>query len=392
MLHKFVVNNFLSIGENVVFNPNSGINLFYGENAAGKTNFLLAFSILRDCILSEDYDRQISVPKNVFMDSSENTSFYVDFTYENQRVEYVVEMDNDRKISEELVVSGEAIFKYESGQLEILNLSDVETERLMSYKLDNRSILSILFKEFNLHDERMSTLLTTVYKWFKECIVDLDNVLSENEFGEMYNALNDEKKSEFLLLCRQFNLTLFDVFVKEEKRQVPEKLRQTLSALSDSPGRREIPIEIDDYEVFFLHSSDKKISYNMESSGTKKLIGFILKIFSSRGKLILCDEFDDSFHYEVSHALLKMFQDNGNQVVLTTHSLEYLDNKDFGKRAFWFVEKDREEKSSLFCLADIQGVRSDERHNWKKMYQSYRFGAYPKKIGVSYGSEHTTIS
>lgn len=392
MLHKFVVNNFLSIGENVVFNPNSSINLFYGENAAGKTNFLLAFSSMRNCILADDYKSQISVPKNLFMDSSEYTSFYVDFTHENQRVEYAIEMDDDRKVSEILVVSGEEIFKYENERLEVLNLSEVETERLESYKLYNRSILSILFKEFNLQDEKMSSLLTTVYKWFEESIVDLDETLSENEFGEMYNALSDERKSEFLLLCRKFNLALFDVVVKKEKRQVPEKIVQQLTALNDALGRHGIPTEIDSYDVFFLHSNDKKINYTMESSGTKKLIGFMLKMFSSRGKLILCDEFDDSFHHEVSCALLKMFQDNENQVILTTHSLEYLDNKNFGKRAFWFVEKDREEKSSLFCLDDIQGVRNDERHNWKKMYKSYRFGAYPKKIGVSYGSEHAEIS
>ena len=77
-------------------------------------------------------------------------------------------------------------------------------------------------------------------------------------------------------------------------------------------------------------SGRRVISINAESDGTKEMVIIALTILLRRteSKVILIDEFDDSFHLDLSKALLDVFntKENINQFILTIHELQLMDH------------------------------------------------------------------
>lgn len=90
-------------------------------------------------------------------------------------------------------------------------------------------------------------------------------------------------------------------------------------------------------------SGRRVISINAESDGTKEMVIIALTILLRRteSKVILIDEFDDSFHLDLSKALLDVFntKENINQFILTTHELQLMDYH-LWKDQINFVEKE----------------------------------------------------
>lgn len=128
-------------------------------------------------------------------------------------------------------------------------------------------------------------------------------------------------------------------------------------------------------------SGRRVISINAESDGTKEMVIIALTILLRRteSKVILIDEFDDSFHLDLSKALLDVFntKENINQFILTTHELQLMDHH-LRKDQINFVEKEYSGNSNLFSLFDFNSEslkRADI--SYVKRYLSGQFGAAP---------------
>ena len=97
-------------------------------------------------------------------------------------------------------------------------------------------------------------------------------------------------------------------------------------------------------------------------------------------RVIVMDEFDDSFHLSLTNALLNIInsESNTNQFIFTTHNLNLLDSN-LRVDQIYMTEKDFLGKTDLYSLFDfneIQGVsRSDI--SFIKRYLNGQFGALP---------------
>ena len=73
-----------------------------------------------------------------------------------------------------------------------------------------------------------------------------------------------------------------------------------------------------------------------------------------------------------------------SQFILITHDDGLLGpDLELHKDQVWLIEKDDRERSSLYCLSQIDGVRQDAR--WDKQYVEGRYGAVPLDIGIDLG-------
>lgn len=98
------------------------------------------------------------------------------------------------------------------------------------------------------------------------------------------------------------------------------------------------------------------------------------------GATLIIDELSLHLHPELSHFLLRLFNDptvnlRGAQLIFTTHDVTLMDEKVIRRDQIWFVEKE-DNSSILYSLADIKGVRKEiDIQQW---YMNGRFGAVPK--------------
>ncbi|MGL4663228.1 MAG: AAA family ATPase, partial [Culicoidibacterales bacterium] len=366
------------------FEPNTekgATNIIYGENGAGKTTVISAISLLRTMALGYQ-SRFITGAHNLFIKDTEIT-FYIEVDLGNEEsFEYILICSQGEKYNEIINYCKKTIIDQRTG--EFVDLTEVEKERLNTYKLNNKSILDILVNDFEIKNKDLKEILGKIYNWFKTGLVSIGR-MDEQDFAQMFQEAN--KKEEFLLLCKKFNLPIYDVNITSEKKEKPSQLIEIEKIMRSESDIDKI-VEV--FDVSFIHKDGVPITYDMESSGTKKLVSYFIQVLISPNAVLLVDEFDISLHIELSKALIEFFQENGNQFITTTHNLFHLEEKSYSPSAFWFIEKNEDECTELYSLKDIEGInlRGDKRQNWRKMYQDFRFGAYPKRIvGVSDSNE-----
>jgi len=142
------------------------------------------------------------------------------------------------------------------------------------------------------------------------------------------------------------------------------------------------------YKITMYHSAaedGKKVTsvpfdFEQESDGTKKIFSLsaLWLFFSQGGNRIFFDELDEKLHPLLTRRLIEMFNNeknnNGAQLIFTTHDASLLDKSLFRRDQIWFTEMSEDGSSDLFSLWDFK-ARKDE--NIMKGYMSGRYGAIP---------------
>ena len=120
----------------------------------------------------------------------------------------------------------------------------------------------------------------------------------------------------------------------------------------------------------------------MESSGTKKMMLVALTLLDSlhMDRVIVMDEFDDSFHLSLTQTLLNIInsESNTNQFIFTSHNLNLLDSK-LRVDQIYLIEKDFLGKTEVYSLFDFNGINGVSRNDisFAKRYLKGQFGALP---------------
>ena len=92
------------------------------------------------------------------------------------------------------------------------------------------------------------------------------------------------------------------------------------------------------------------------------------------------DELDSNFHPALLIKLVRIFNDSkvntGNsQLLFTTHDTNLLDPSVMRRDQFYFTEKDANDATKLYSLADLKGIRNDA--DFAKQYLAGYYGALP---------------
>ena len=122
-----------------------------------------------------------------------------------------------------------------------------------------------------------------------------------------------------------------------------------------------------------------------ESAGNKKifdLAGVLLMAFNMENTpfLIIIDEIDSNFHPSLLIKLIKMFNDpkinkNNSQLLFTSHDTNLMSPSIMRRDQFYFAEKQEDESTRLYSLADLRGIRNDA--DFAKQYLAGYYGALP---------------
>jgi AAA15 family ATPase/GTPase len=124
---------------------------------------------------------------------------------------------------------------------------------------------------------------------------------------------------------------------------------------------------------------------NNESSGTQKmfdLAGLLLTAFKLKeSPLIILDELDSNFHPSLLIKLIESFNNttintSNAQLLFSSHDTELMSPSILRRDQIYFTEKDYENATRLFSLAELKGIRNDA--DFARQYLAGFYGALPK--------------
>lgn len=386
--------------------------VIYGANAAGKSNLVRAIRFAQE-LIEHGAGPMKRIALNQFRFTSEerrSSSFEFRFMAGGRVFVYGFELTADAVIEEWLSITSEKgkevdVFTRTGQDISIKDLkgfgdfSKVSLQALKALEqLGTRPNQLLLNKIVDLDSDKRGELLDLVVWWFVDC---LTVIAPEASFGAMIELLDDDP--DFRHFAGEFLSSVgtgiggLDVEQAEiDADKLPKPIVETLQSqdvevtpIAVGPGMSlyldpDDPTKIIRRNLAARHrvkDDDYALSFSEESDGTQRFLHLLPALYHlKRGcKVFVIDEMDRSLHPLLSHALLKFFVEvcprACQQMIVTTHETHLLDQELLRRDEIWFAEKDDQQQTKLYSLADMSGVRKDLRI--ERGYLHGRFGGIP---------------
>ena len=350
------------------------IAVIYGPNGGGKTVVINSFRFLRAKILDIDHSAKGSEENNEY----EQISFLFDRTYSKSptgwcvsfitagyEYKYLLAILGNQVSAESLhaknLETGEfdMLFEREYGKIELgETFSDIQAGNVKA----ELPLLSFISKLYS-HEH-----ILNIIRWFKGITV-IDNAGS---VAERFIYFPDDKdddsfKSEFYRLLHSMGIQIDGMRVSK-----------------DSEGKVQNIFTVYNYSDNEIH-----IEFKHESSGTQKIFSFLRYVVRAiqEGRPIFIDELDAKLHPKLLEVIISLFTNpkvnqNGAQLIITSHDLHILNNKYLRRDEIWFAAKSDDFSSHLYSLSDFKKISSNgnktrKDENYAKQYLEGRYGADP---------------
>lgn len=392
MIREFWVENFLSIKERQTIsfeskmkaderyfavdmgwsNRVNKLGIFYGANASGKSNMLLAIQTVFHLLTHAQTARTAPVPSRppFALSKEKPTSMFVSF-YANQiRYDYSVVYNAHHIVSERLEWypnKSKSLFyerKYTSDDLQSyikfggsLELSPKTEDVFVQNTLNNHTVLSVFEKNALGPDAKP---IADLYHWISEHVVTTFQLGKMKLADQIRQVIGDKRQKNFyLMMLGQADFNITDFFL------------QTLSS-----GEEKVVFVCKAEEGHFELGEDE------QSAGTLKFISFLPLLYQliMDEKIVIIDEIDESLHDELLAYVMQIYILNSkhSQLLFTSQEITLLMDELLNEHRYlaFFVEKDKASASSEYTRGDEFGL-----HKNLSLYHSYcngRIGALPE--------------
>ena len=352
--------------------------VIYGPNAGGKSTVLRAFQTMRDLVVASSFiETRGKFPVPFLLDTvscEEPTTFEASFLHEGHFFQYGFSCLKGRILEEYL-------FEYRTSRRTRLfeRCYDRESDRdvytfgksLRGPKnlWRNATQGSFLFlpRAVQLNSAQLRPLWA---RNFSRILVF--NRLVRSSINVFLKQIRDNAslKANICSFLRSGDMDIKDIVIRENPF-VPE---------SDEAR----------YFLSFIHETaqgDVALPASAESDGMMQLVYYLVPLLQAleRGGLIAIDELDTSLHPLLVRHVVEVFQSPGTnparagnaaQLIFTTHDTSLLQDMEtvFRRDQIWFVEKDADQASRLYSLAEF---KTEEGVNHSLAYLHGLYGALP---------------
>lgn len=314
--------------------------LFFGNNAVGKTNVILALSTLRYILNTGKFP-----DPRWFNWYNTQMGFELVVSKGRDYYEYKIKINRDGYIvSEALLKNEENIFTFDSNILQS-ELLDNKIEEIYSIRSTSPVLLKLkdfIHKEYDEFMEavkKISVVITNSY--------DLDDKGLRYEFSEITKQKIETNKALALELLQQIDSSIVDISFK----------------LYD--------LEEKTYEIYlhrYSRRENNNIKHNIadESSGVKKIVSLLAKLLSIYdGETLVIDELDSSISTRSLMLIYNNMINNGRnrsgQLIVSTHNLELLNLDLFAPEQIYILSKNDCLSTEINSLADFDLRSSNKR-------------------------------
>jgi AAA15 family ATPase/GTPase len=377
-------NNVLSIEDTQLFKT---IGL-YGANASGKSNIIKALVYFVKTITNEpssESNMSSLCDPFLYQDTDEDSFFQITLMVDNKKFRYGFTVKQnaynsdsiDEKISKEIITSEWLFGTKEKNMGEFFTR---KKNKIGNEKLPNNDKIPPLSYEHTLYLTHAAAfdkngVCQKVRNFFTGYVVsNLYNNHEDFRWLSIHYLKSENQKKEFLNLLSSFNLRYEDAILQEDEEASKKKV---------------FPQNKISFSRNYINSSNELlgISLNLqknESSGTQKLFdlaGLLLRAYSlSRPALIIIDEIDSNFHPYLLIKLIEFFNNpsinkSNSQLLFTSHDTNLMSPSIMRRDQFYFTEKNEDNSTRLYSLADLRGIRNDA--DFAKQYLAGYYGALP---------------
>ena len=351
--------------------------VIYGPNAGGKSTVLRALQTMFNMVISsasiETNGKIFPIPF-LLDDVSRKapTAFEVSFLHEGRRYQYGFSCQEDRILEEYL-------FEYKSSR---------------PTTLFNRC--------YDREDDKYIYTFTKSLRGAKK--VWRDATQRDVLFFSRAAQLNSEQlfplfKDIFisLFVFNKFLRIPFNIFLKQIfnnttlKENICNFIKSTDINIKDIVIQEELTEQNSDnteksYFLSFVHTTEYgevSLPAWAESDGTMQLFYYLTPLLDiiDLGGVLAIDELDASLHPLMVRHIVELFQSpktnpKGAQLIFTTHDTSLLQDMEtlFRCDQVWFVEKDANQASHLYSLAEFQ---TEKDENFSLSYLHGLYGGIP---------------
>jgi AAA15 family ATPase/GTPase len=398
------------LSEYYIVEPIPGLKLLkllviYGPNASGKSTLLEAIEFLRELSLNPVSDKNDELAFQPFLfdlaSKSEKSSIQIAFLINKVRYNYSVEFTQQYILNEKLQYYPKnrvADFYTRTTDIEnkvskisfggTLKVNNKELAVIEGNTLWNNTVLGA-FNKTNVNIPALNTIIN----WFNETLMSSIRPTT-NLFNWTSDKIQDDSnfKKGILELLKKADVQIDDIDIKTTQRDLDDETLNRLAAWSISEKQKKQLLKdkkITTRDIFFKHTvkeDGKSTSYelinNMESRGTLRYYGLsgILNTLINAKKIITIDELETSLHPELMKHFVLVYLANStsSQLMITTHSLSLLEDKDIIRNdAIWFTEKKENGTTDLYSLADFDTSIIRKGSSIINSYKTGKLGAKP---------------
>lgn len=418
MLLQFTVNNFKSIKDTVIFSMATVVKdssnsfqigkfellkstVIYGANASGKSNFLKAMNFMSSMVLNHSKIMQSTDildhhPFKLSTDTEDSSStFEIVCFIDDIKYRYGFEADKDTVYEEWLYASTVG----KEAKLFHRYLDDSDYVNSIKFKEGykffdkNKSKIDVLKNQLFIWkcDQNDGTVAKGILNWFSKInYIESANIqdISSEDIAQM-----KEKKFKSLMtsLIKTADIGIDNFIIEEkiisremvEKMFLPDVLKKQIienKGVVSSIHRKTYHNKYDENNVvtgqvtFDLH--------NEESQGTRKLFNLSVPILNAlrEGEVLIIDELDASLHPMLTKHLIQLFHNEATntkkaQLIFSTHDTNMISQELFKKDQVWLTQKDRYGSTNIYSLAEIKGIKKNEK--LERQYMKGRYGGVP---------------
>ncbi|WP_071629695.1 MULTISPECIES: AAA family ATPase [Francisella] len=411
MLIEFSVSNFRSIKEETSFsmissksenkntfeksiaNKNTSLyksSCIYGLNAGGKSNLLKAIATMKEIVLTSDKlpDDNSQQKYNEFQpylfdncSKDEPSLFEVVFAIGETKYQYGFKILNNKIMEEWLYVYESHLpQKWFVRENDKYNYSAKFKGEKKTWENSTREDSLFLTTAIKLNSEQ----LKPIFNWFLKLSVINRSNTKNNIFNTFfYYKESNENKSKIIDFIQNADFAITDFNINEKETEVrPRVADQNFKNISNANKSIQINISTSHTNQHGTFSLD----FERESDGTRTIFndaGLFLKVLEN-DKMpapIFIDELDIHLHPNLVKQIVEIFNNDklnkyNNQLIFTTHNTSLLSKGIFEREQVWFIDRNKDQESELYSLADF-GERKDDSNMFEKRYLEGRYGAVP---------------
>ena len=402
--------------------------VIYGANAAGKSNLVDFFRFIKDTVTEglPLYSREYFC-KNQQKNIGRVSNFEVSFSIEKKVYAYgfsallsegIIESEWLYDLSN--VTDAKLLFERTKGKAPVLGdikaLPKEDKDRFSVYSSDfsDNNDRVLFLSEMNrgkkIRDKSKLSFFNRIYNWIDRNLI----VIRPNSIFQLTKYYMDDSIMQLSQIIRSFDTGITEVnfetiSLEKLERSLPqdvfkEYLTIVQEKLKDNDGRAEITLRSN--ESFFNFSIKKNeepiitticmhhgqsfydFHFEDESDGTRRLFDLIDMLLDQDEHIYVVDELERSLHPKLTEHFLQLFMklnsEKNKQLLFTTHEATIMDQSLFRRDEIWFVERDLNNKSSVYSLD-----RFKERYDKmiSKAYLEGRYGAIPVFSEFSFNNE-----
>ena len=356
--------------------------VIYGPNAAGKTNLIRAFKLMRDFVAksSTELDGLKTTPFRFDPACrTKPTTFRVTFIVEDVRYEYGFSATPDQVVDEWLYAwpRGRLQTWFERNKVGCKFGNKMSGDKKV-WERATRSNALLLSTAVSLN----STQLKPIFNWFENTLHVSKSGTWDSDFS--IKCCNKDLKAGILNFLKSADFGISDIRVTEEEfkrdllpSDMPKEIKNVLE--KKLAGQKMT-------ELWFVHhiEGEKPIELEFleESDGSKKvfeLAGPWLDTLAN-GLIVVVDELHEKLHPTLIRFLVDLFHNpkmnkHGAQLIFSTHDTSILSQEVFRRDQVWFCERNKCQETRLYPLTDFRPRKGIE--NLEPSYLSGRYGALP---------------